>query len=178
MFKRVFFLSMLLPILAVLPDTKATAADVVITGRVTAASCTVSPILAGGQSVDLGTLGRISFQTAGDAGSWVPFVLSLTACPAGTSRTTVTFTGSPDSADPTLFANTEPAATAASHMAVQLAKDADRSVVLSDNSTMTVDIDGVSKTVTFPLAARLYTPSGGVAAGQITSTVLVSFIYQ
>ncbi|HBE9178828.1 TPA: fimbrial protein [Serratia fonticola] len=178
MLKRVFFLNMLLPALAVLPGTAAKAADVTITGKVIAASCTVSPVLVGGQSIDLGTLGRLGFQHAGNAGEWQPFALSLTACPAGTTKTTVTFTGVQDGVDATLFANTEPSATAASHIAVQLAEDANRGVVLSDNSTMTVDIDSVSNTASFPLAARLYTPSGGVQAGKISSTVLVNFTYQ
>ncbi|NTY85899.1 type 1 fimbrial protein [Serratia fonticola] len=178
MLKRVFFLNMLLPALAVLSGTEAIAADVTISGKVIAASCTVSPVLVGGQSVDLGTLGRLAFQHPGDSGDWQPFALSLTACPAGTTKTTVTFTGVQDSVDATLFANTEPSATAASHIAIQLAKDANRSEVLSDNSTMTVNIDSVSNTASFPLAARLYTPTGGVQAGKISSTVLVNFTYQ
>lgn len=178
MLKRTFLLNMLLPALAVLPGMKAQAADVTVTGKVTTAACTVNPILVGGQAIDLGTLGRTRFQNANDAGDWTSFTLNLTDCPAGTRQSTVTFTGTPDSIDTTLFANTEPLATAALSMAVQMAKEVDHSAVLSSGSTMTVTVDTLAGTATFPLAARLYTPSGGVQAGQVSSSVLVNFTYQ
>lgn len=178
MFKRVLFINMLLPALAFQPGTKVEAADVTITGRVMAASCTVSPVLAGGQEVDLGTLGRTRLQNAGEAGDWKSFSLNLSNCPAGTGQSTVTFTGTPEGAGGMLFANTEPAATAASNIAVQIAKDTDHNAVLSNGSVMTVNVDTLTRTATFPLAARLYTPSGGVQAGQVSSSVLVNFTYQ
>lgn len=178
MFKRVFLLNMLLSALAVLPGMQAEAADVTITGKVTAAACTVSPALVGGQSVDLGTLGRTLFQNSGDAGNWKSFALNLTNCPSGTTKTTVTFTGTPNSSDATLFSNTEPLATAATNIAIQMAQDANHSTILSNGSTMTVDIDGLTNTATFPLAARMYTPSGSVGVGQVSSSVLVNFTYQ
>lgn len=178
MLKRVFLLNMLLSALAVLPGTRVEAADVTITGQVTAAACTVSPVLAGGQTVDLGTLGRTGFQNAGDAGSWKSFALNLTNCPAGTTKSTVTFTGTPNSIDATLIANTEPSVTAAPNIAIQMAKEADHSAILSNSSTMTVDIDNLTSTATFPLAARLYTPSGSVGPGLVSSSVLVNFTYQ
>lgn len=178
MLKRDIFLTMLLSTLAVLPGSKVEAADVNITGNVTAAACTVSPALTGGQTVDLGTLGRTQFQHAGDTGNWKSFTLNLTNCPGGTSKSTVTFTGTADGTDGTLFANTETAATAAPNIAIQMAKDTDHSAILSNSSTMTVDIDSLTSTATFPLAARLYTPSGGVQAGQVSSSVLVNFTYQ
>ncbi|BCG10329.1 fimbrial protein [Buttiauxella agrestis] len=178
MLKRVFFLNMLLPALAALPGTAAKAADVTITGRVIAASCTVNPMLAGGQEVDLGTLGRTHFQNAGDTGDWKSFSLNLTNCPAGTSQSTVTFSGTPTGTGGSLFANTEPVSTAAVNMAIQMAKDADHSAVLSNGNSMTVDVDDVARTATFPLAARLYTDVGSVGAGRVSSSVLVNFTYQ
>lgn len=178
MLKRLFLLNMLFSALAVLPGTKVEAADVIVSGKVIASSCTVSPVLAGGQEVNLGTLGKTRFQNANDAGDWKSFSLNLSNCPAGTSQTKVTFTGTPDGTNATLFANTEPVATAAPNMAVQMAEGADHSVVLSTNSTMTVAVDTLTGTATFPLAARMYTPSGGVQAGNVTSSVLVNFTYQ
>lgn len=178
MFTRIFLLNMLLPALAVLPGTQALAADVTITGKVTAAACTVNPVLVAGQTVDLGTLGRTRFQNANDAGDWKSFNLTLTNCPAGTTSSTVTFTGTPAGTGGTLFANTEAAATAATNMAVQMAKDADHNAVLSNGSTMSATVDTTAGTATFPLAARLYTPTGSVQAGQVSSSVLVNFTYQ
>ncbi|MGL5387635.1 MAG: fimbrial protein [Serratia sp. (in: enterobacteria)] len=178
MFKRVFVLNMLLSALAVLPGTKVEAADVTITGKVIASSCTVNPVLVAGQEVNLGTLGRTRFQNANEAGDWKSFTLNLTNCPAGTTSVKATYTGTPDGTDATLFANTEPAATAAPYMAVQMAKDADHSAILSTGSTMTANVDTLTGTATFPLAARMYTPSGGAQAGQVSSSVLVNFTYQ
>ncbi|QBH97632.1 type 1 fimbrial protein [Limnobaculum zhutongyuii] len=172
MLKRIFLLNMLLSVLAFSSGQEVHAADVNISGKVIAAACTVSPILIAGQEVSLGNMGRSLFQNANDTGTWISFSLDLTNCPAGTTKSTVTFNGTPDSTDNTLFANTEPAGSAASHMA----KDADRSVVLSNNSTMTVNVD--AGTVTFPLAARLYTPLGAAEPGQVSSSVLVNFTYQ
>lgn len=178
MFKRVFMLNMLLSSLTVLPGTKAHATDVNITGKVIASSCTVSPVLVAGQEVNLGALGRTQFLHANDAGTWKSFALNLTNCPAGTTTVKATYTGTPDGTNATLFANTEPVATAALNMAVQMAKDSDHTAVLSTGSVMSVDVDTQTGTATFPLAARLYTPTGGTLAGQVSSSVLVNFTYQ
>lgn len=176
MFKRVFALNLLLSAIVVLPSTQAEAADVTITGKLIAASCTVNPVLAGAQEVNLGTLGRTNFQNADDKGEWKSFSLTLTNCPAGTSQSTVTFTGTADATNATLFANTEPVATAAPYMAVQIAKNADRSDLLSNSSSMTVSVDS-DRSATFPLAARLYS-TGKAQPGKVSSTVLVNFTYQ
>lgn len=179
MFKRVFFLNMLLSALAILPNMQAQAADVAVEGKVITSSCTVSLPLVSGQQVNLGTLlGRTQFQLPGKTGDWESFNLNLTNCPPGTSKATVTFTGTPDGTNATLFANTEPAATAAPNMAVQMALNADRNQVLSNGDSMTVNINTTNNTATFPLAARLYTPLGGVQAGKVSSSVLVNFTYQ
>lgn len=165
-------------VMIALSTGEALAADVNITGKVIAAACSVSTSLSSGQQVDLGTLGRTKFQFANDAGEWQSFSLLLNNCPEGTKRSTVTFTGTADENDATLFANTEPETSAAKNIAIEMAKDADHSVVLSNNSTMTVDVDTTGKSATFPLAARMYTSVGGVQTGTVTSTVLVNFTYQ
>ncbi|WP_337262917.1 MULTISPECIES: fimbrial protein [unclassified Serratia (in: enterobacteria)] len=155
------------------------AADTTITvsGKVVAAACTVESGLINGQTVDLGVFGRTKLQAPGTAGDWRSFSLKLTNCPPGTNKSTVTFSGTPDSHNAELFANTEPLASAAANVAVQIAKDSDRSAVLSNNSMMTVDVDG-ARNATFPLAARLYTPLGNTQAGNVASIVLVNFTYQ
>ena len=158
--------------------TMGTPTTVNITGRVIAAACTVDTTLAGGQSVDLGSVGRTNVQHPGQSGQWISFSLKLINCPAGTSKSTVLFTGTPDNTDSTLYANIEPSETAASHIAIQLANDENRGSILSNNSTMTVSIDAASRTAIFPLAARLYTPTGEVSPGKVSATVLVGFTYQ
>lgn len=157
------------------------AADTTITigGKVISATCTVGTTLAAGQLVELGTLGSNNLQKAGDADpAWHNFSLELTNCPTGITSSTVTFSGTPDNYDSTLFANTEPQSSAAENVAVEMSKQSDNSTILSNNSQMTVNINTLAGTASFPLAARMKTPTGGVHAGHVSSTVLVDFIYQ
>ena len=156
----------------------AQAVDFTISGKVVATPCSVETNLASGKSIDLGTLGRTRFQAAGNAGDWQDFVLNLTGCPIGTSQVTTTFTGTPDSNDATLFANTEPAVTAATNIAIQMAQAGNTRSVLSNNSSMTINVDNTTRSAVFPLAARMYTPTGGTQAGLVSGTVLISFTYQ
>ncbi len=148
------------------------------TGRLVAPACTVGSTLADGQSVNLGTTGRTQLQQANQAGEWKEFNLELTNCPTGITKSTVTFTGTPDTVNATLFANTEAGDAAATHVAVQMAEQGNLSNVLSNGSSLEKSVDTTAKTVTFPLAARLYTPDGGARAGQVSATVLVNFTYQ
>lgn len=170
----------LLAVSAVLFSTSLMASPITlnVTGNVIAAACTVDTTLAGGQQVQLGDVGRTKLQNVGEAGPWKSFSLQLINCPTGTSFSTATFTGTADSSDTTLFANTEPATTAAAQVAVQMADDNNRGTVISNNGSMTVSVDSTAKTAIFPLAARLYTPTGGVQPGSVSATVLVNFTYQ
>jgi minor fimbrial subunit len=151
--------------------------NISVTGKVVAGSCTVGVALTSGQLVNLGSLGRTQLLSAGSASEWKSFTLNLSNCPSEITKSSVTFTGTPDNNDMTLFANGAPSPTAATGVAVQMASDNDHNVILSNNSTLTANVDG-SQNITFPLAARLYTPTGGVRPGDITSTVLVNFTYQ
>ncbi|HGM5492470.1 TPA: fimbrial protein [Serratia fonticola] len=179
MFKHTY-LYVLFPVLAIFPGTRLMAADPAInlTGRVIAAACTVETGLASGKTVELGTVRRTALQHPGDAGAWNAFTLNLLNCPVGTTKTTVTFTGTPDGDDSTLFANTEPAPGAAQSVAVQMAQDSDRSRIISNSDTLTVNIDAGTHTASFPLAARLYASADNVQAGRVSSTVLVNFSYE
>ena len=150
---------------------------ITLNGKIVAAACTIETRLTDGLEVNLGSAKNIQMQHPGDAGNWRSFTLKLFNCPLGTTKSTVTFIGTPDSDDATLFANTEPSATAASKVGVQMADDDDRTTVLSNTSTMTVNVDGNQQAI-FPLAVRLYTPTGGVQAGKVSCQVLVSFTYQ
>lgn len=148
-----------------------------VTGKLITAACTVDSSLSGGHTIDLGTSGRTDFLHAGETGEWKRFTLNLFNCPANTLSTTATFSGTPDSNDNLLFANNSPSLTAAKNIAVQVVKDDERNVTVSNNSTLTVSVDS-NHNATFPLAARLITPTGEVRPGTIMSTVLVNFTYQ
>lgn len=175
---KFIFITMLLPNILGLVSTFAEAADLHITGRVIAASCTINGFSGGGQNINLGDLGRSQLQNSNHGGGWTSFTLTLSNCPTGTNQASVTFTGIPDSRDPSLYANTEQAETAATGVSIQLVKDNDHSIILSSASTMSVDVDDITRTASFPLAARLYTLQGGVQAGRVSSSVIVNFTYQ
>lgn len=172
---RTFILAVLA--LTLLAQVKAVNLDII--GLVVAAPCTVSPVLEAGQSVSLGSLSSSKFKNPGDADTtWHNFSLELTNCPGGTTQSTVTFSGTADANDATLFANTEPPASAAPNMAVQVSQQSNNSVIVSNGSTMTVNVNTQNGTASFPLAARMKTPKGNTQAGNVTSTMLVSFTYQ
>lgn len=178
MLKR-HLLTMLLSGLAIFPGTEVMAIDayMLVKGKVVASACTVETGLAGGKTVDLGTFGRTKFKHSGEAGDWVDFTLNLSNCPPGTTKSTVTFTGNPDSDDATLFANSEPTESAATHIAIQMTKGNDRNAILSNNSSWEASVDS-GRNIVFPLSARMITPAGSVRAGQVSGSVMVNFTYQ
>ncbi|MHC9002340.1 fimbrial protein [Enterobacter adelaidei] len=141
-------------------------------------TCTVNPVLVAGQPVNLGSLSSREFQTGGDADKqWHEFSLDLTHCPANLRSATAAFSGVEDSHDRTLFANTEPQNSAATNIAIEVVKSSDRTVI-SNGGTMTVNVNNSNSTATFPLAARMKTPTGNVRGGNVSAVMMVSFTYQ
>lgn len=142
-----------------------------ITGVVVAAPCTVtSPA---DIPVDLGqNIQSSSLATAGSASTWTPFQITLGNCPVGTTKATITFSGTPDKDNPAdQYKNTG----TATNVAVQLqSSDGDQfgngksftGVILSDH------------TYTYDLKARAYTNAGNVTPGTVSAVVVASFTYQ
>ncbi|HBT4792456.1 TPA: type 1 fimbrial protein [Klebsiella quasipneumoniae subsp. similipneumoniae] len=150
-----------------------------ISGKILTGTCTVSPVLIAGQQVPLGSLERSKFKSPGAADpNWHNFSLELTNCSAGITTSTVTFSGAEDSNDRLLFANTEPELSAAKNMAVQISRQDNNNEILSNGSSMTVNVNNQNGTASFPLAARMITPVGNATAGEVSSLVLVTFTYQ
>lgn len=159
-------------------NARADVVNVNVTGLVIAPSCTINPLLVAGQPVSLGSPRSDTLQNSGDADPvWNNFTLELTHCPLATSSSTVTFTGTPDADDATLFANTEPVGSAASNAAIQVSRQSDHSTIISNGSTLTANVDTATRTVSFPLAARIKTPTGNVTGGGVSASVLVDFTY-
>lgn len=145
-------------------------------GKITTTACTVETKLANGLNINLGKTLYTSMQNSGDVGIWNDFSLNLTSCPKGTNKSTMTLSGIVDNDDSSLFINTATGESAATNVAVQLANQLNRSQTLSNNSQLTVTI--INNQASFPLSARISTPSGGVTPGLVKSTVLVNFTYQ
>ncbi|OAT31838.1 FimG family fimbrial adaptor subunit [Buttiauxella brennerae ATCC 51605] len=145
-----------------------------ISGRIIASPCTtvnngISPL-----TVPLGdNIGAGTMQNAGANSDWVEFNIDLTNCPAGTINVKATFTGTPDTADNTRWLNM--ATTKAANTSVEL-KDKATNVMISNGSTLTAPVS--SNKATFKLKTAAYTKLGAVTPGDISTTVLASFIYQ
>ena len=145
-----------------------------ITGRVTAAACTV-----GSSSTYNVVMPDVTAATLNSANSfgtvWKTFDVVLNSCPAGTSTVTATFDGTADGADANKYANTTGAGYA-TNVSVQVQN---RSGTIADkgkSSTMTVNVDA-SRNATFDLQARPYSTAGGGTVGNISTVVLMNFTY-
>ncbi|MCU6208169.1 fimbrial protein [Enterobacter cloacae] len=176
MFKHILYKT--ISALIAIPLLTANAATLNVTGIVKAEPCTVEPILETGLAVSLGSLSASLFQNSGAADSmWHNFSLKLNNCPAATAKVTATFSGKPDITDGTLFANLESSGDAAKNMAIQVSKQSDNSDIISNNSTMSVNVNPTDNSATFLLAARMISPLGNAVSGKVSSTMLVSFTY-
>lgn len=151
----------------------ARAADINLSGTVVASACTVD---AGtkDQAVTFEQARAVDYPTIGDVSEWQDFSLTLSACPASTTQVTATFTGDADNDDPTKFANTQGDATG---MALQI-MSRDHTTEISPQGALAVSVDSTNHSATFPLSARLYTPTGHVTAGEFKTVVQFSFTYQ
>lgn len=142
-----------------------------INGVVTAAACTVqsgaSPV-----NVTLDPISATNMATAASAGAWKPFTLTLINCPASTTISTATFSGTPDSVDATKYTNTGTATNVAIDMQTMTG------TAMSNGATYPVTVDTVSHQAVYNLQARAYTTAGSVMPGTIVGTVLASFTYQ
>lgn len=160
-------------LLSTVCSTMANAENVAVNGRIVASPCTVDAASAS-QTVDFGRVKKRNMQQAGNASDWRPFQVSLINCPPTTSRVTASFTGMPFPGDATLYASSGTAL----GVAVQVAQDADKSRIQGLGSSMVVDVDPVKHTATYALSARLFSPNGDIAAGDVNSQLLMSFTYQ
>ncbi|MFS7241162.1 fimbrial protein [Serratia proteamaculans] len=144
------------------------ATEVNVSGKIIAAPCTVDASI--NQTLDFGDVKSQTLQTPGTGSPWEAFNLTLSLCPASTSKAIVTFSGTPDIQENTAFAHTG----TASGVALQLSSS---SVILADKSSLTALVDP-SHNAIFPLAARVYSPTGKSSAGTFRSMVQVSMSYQ
>lgn len=152
----------------------ASAADVVnlsVTGNIIAAPCQVKSDSVT-ISVDLGqNIGASTLKNASDATQWVPVDVSVVNCPAATTKATILFQGTADSANPNdMYQNTG----TATNLAVQLQGTGGQPFGNGKSFTGTI----VSNAYTFHMQARAYTQSGNVMPGTISAVVTATFTYQ
>lgn len=147
-------------------------ASLTLTGKVVASPCTVDTDKVN-KTVDLGSLQRRDLQTAGEAGNWQDFDLLLTNCPAGTTKVTATLSGTPAPQDATAWSNSG----TSGNLALRIAsRDHSQTVAPGDSLAQNVDIN--TRSVSFLLSARMFTPQGNATAGTLQSVMNVDFTWQ
>ena len=143
-----------------------------VTGQVIASPCVVDTGTVS-KVVNLGEDTKQNLINAGDGGVWSDFDLLVQSCPAGTSSVTAKFTGNADTQDPTAWKNSG----TSNNVALRIASR-DHATTYSVNSTMQVNVDSSTRSSTFPLSARMFTPQGNSTAGTFQSVMNVDFTYQ
>ncbi|MCB5947082.1 fimbrial protein [Enterobacter sp. TCD1-1] len=143
-----------------------------VTGQVIASPCVVDTGTVS-KVVNLGEDTKQNLINAGDGGVWSDFDLLVQNCPAGTSSVTAKFTGNADTQDPTAWKNSG----TSNNVALRIASR-DHATTYSVNSTMQVNVDSSTRSSTFPLSARMFTPQGNSTAGTFQSVMNVDFTYQ
>ncbi|HID8743616.1 TPA: fimbrial protein [Enterobacter mori] len=147
-------------------------ASLTLTGNVVASPCTVDTDTVN-KTVDLGTLQRRDLQTAGEGGEWQDFDLLLTNCPAGTTKVTATVSGTPDTQDATAWKNSG----TSGNMALRIA-NRDRSQTVAPGDSLAQNVNISTRSASFPLSARMFTPLGSATAGTFQSVMNVDFTWQ
>ncbi|ENC9862337.1 type 1 fimbrial protein [Klebsiella variicola] len=161
-------------ILSALLSTGGMAADVMInvTGKVVTSPCMVDN--SGIYNIDLGQ--NISTATLNPANSyspWKKFNVTLSNCPAGTTKVTAVFSGTVDGNNNTMYANATGEGYA-QNIAIQL-QDSTAGMNVGNGATMTVNV--VNSAATFPLQARAFSTLGGATSGYISASVLINMTY-
>jgi minor fimbrial subunit len=143
-----------------------------LSGNVVASPCTVDTDTVN-KTVELGSLNSWEMRTAGAASAWQDFELLLTNCPAGTSTVTATLSGSVDIQDVTAWKNSG----TSTNMALRIASR-DRTIIYVPGNAMSQNINSSSRSASFLLSARMFTPQGNPSAGTFRSVMNVDFTYQ
>lgn len=143
-----------------------------LSGTVVASPCTIDTDTVD-KLVQFQSLQRMDLVTAGAGGEWQDFALQLSNCPMGTQQVTVTFLGAADDDDTTAWKNNG----TATQVALRLTNNL-HSTIYSKGSTQQVNVDTLTGKATFPLSARIFTPTGNAGAGTFRSVVNLDFTWQ
>lgn len=151
-----------------------TAADVTIniSGKVIASPCKIDNN--GVYNIDLGqNISAATLNPANSYSTWKNFNVTLSNCPAGTTKVTASFSGTADSNNNAMYANTTGTGYA-QNVAVQL-QNSTTGTNTGNGSTMTVNV--TNSAATFPLQARAYSTPGSATTGNISAAVLMNMTY-
>lgn len=159
-------------VMMMLPWLSFADASLTLSGNVVASPCTVDTDTVN-KTVELGTLQRRDLQTAGEGGEWQDFDLLLTNCPAGTTKVTATLSGTVDPQDASAWKNSG----TSTNMALRIASR-DHSQTVAPGSSLDQNVNISTRSASFPLSARMFTPQGNATAGAFQSVMNVDFTWQ
>ncbi|CAI1072320.1 putative fimbrial protein SthD [Serratia quinivorans] len=141
-----------------------------ITGNVLAAPCVVDGT--GSINVDLGDIPAPDLAAADSSSPWKAFNLTVKSCPAGTSKVTATFSGTPDVDGPKWrYLNTG----TATGVGVELARNT--AINLPNGTGWEVTVDS-TRSATWPMRTRMVAMKGNAIPGTVKAVVVVSLTYQ
>ncbi|HEI8868022.1 TPA: type 1 fimbrial protein [Serratia odorifera] len=142
-----------------------------ITGKVIAAPCVVDGTSS--INVDLGDIPASDLAAVDAATPWKAFSMSVKNCPAGTTKVTASFSGTPAPDSPNYrYINTG----TATGVSIALVKD-DVSANLENGATWTVNVDS-SRSATWPLRTRIVAGNGKATPGTVKAVVVATLTYQ
>ncbi|MCI1897073.1 MAG: type 1 fimbrial protein [Enterobacter sp.] len=143
-----------------------------VSGNVVASPCTIDTNTVN-KTVDLGTVQRRDLQTAGEGAQWQDFDLLLTNCPTGTTKVTALLSGTLDAQDATAWKNSG----TSTNMALRIASR-DHATIYASGDSLEETVNISSRSASFPLSARMFTPQGNATAGTFQSVMNVDFTWQ
>ncbi|MCS3406717.1 fimbrial protein [Serratia sp. AKBS12] len=141
-----------------------------ITGNVIAAPCVVDGTSS--INVDLGDIPASDLAAVDAATPWKAFSMSVKNCPAGTTKVTASFSGTPAPDAPIhRYINTG----TATGISIALARDTN--VNLGNGVTWAVDVDS-SRSATWPMRTRIVASNGKATPGTVKAVVVATLTYQ
>ena len=174
--KSKYILSLLLSACFLAPSLSSAAdSTMTLTATVVASPCTIDSdsinkaiALDGGNNFEAKDL-----QEPESASEWVKFDLTIRDCPTGTSKSTITFSGTADETHPeSMYVNTG----TAKNVAVEL-QSHDGLYMFGNGKSYEGSILS-DRTYVFRMRSRAFTSNGGVTPGTIQAVVTANFTYQ
>lgn len=151
--------------------------QVQVTGQIITAVCEVGL----DNTVSLGQVARQDLSVPGGNSAPTAFVVKLFQCSPELSKVTITFSGTPYTADPAfsqvIYANE--LADGAQDVGLQILNmDGNSFINLANGVDYTMPLDTETHSKMLYFIARMYTPHGTPTSGNFKSAVTLSFTYQ
>ncbi|MEP8888259.1 fimbrial protein [Enterobacter roggenkampii] len=150
--------------------------SVTITGTIQDNTCEVAPD-SQNKKVEMGDYAREQFRQKGDSSAMKPFTINLDNCGPAASGAKVTFSGTPDTTDNTLFAlETGVEEETASGLALGIYENNGQKIS-PNSSSSSVPLKPKQASVALDFTARYVAVNDSVTVGSAQTTVTFSVLY-